>query len=65
MSNLSPAAKPESTWMRFWRFLSEFEEALNAREVDFLERRIGRLEGQVAELRTKKADSADEKETGK
>ena len=58
MSNLSPATNPESRWTRFWRFLRQFEEALNAREVDFLQRRVGRLEGQVAEMRSKKADSA-------
>jgi hypothetical protein len=58
MSNLSPAANPERRWTRFWRFLSQFDEALSVREVDILQRRVGWLEEQVAELRSKIADSA-------
>jgi hypothetical protein len=58
MSNLSLAANPEGAWTRFWRLLSRFDEALSVREVDILQRRVGRLEEQVAELRSKIADSA-------
>jgi len=54
--NLPPAVNPESRWTRFWRLLSQFDEALSTSEVDILDRRITRLEEQVAELRSNKAD---------
>jgi hypothetical protein len=58
MSNLVSAANRESKWTRFWRFLRELDEAIHVSEVEILERRVGRLEKQMAELKNKEAGSA-------
>ena len=58
MSNLYPAANRESRWARFWRRLQRFEEALNDSPVEILQRRVSRLEGQLAELTSKEKESA-------
>jgi len=58
MSNLVSAANRESKWTRFWRFLREFEEAIDVSEVEILQRRVGRLEKQMAELKNGEAASA-------
>ena len=58
MSNLVSAANRESKWTRFWRFLREFAEAIDVSEVEILQRRVGRLEKQIAELKNEEASSA-------
>jgi hypothetical protein len=58
MSNLVSAANRDSKWTRFWRFLREFGEAMDVSEVEILQRRVGRLEKQIAELKNKEAGSA-------
>jgi hypothetical protein len=58
MSNLVSAANRDSKWTRFWRFLRAFDEAVDVSEVEILQRRVRRLEKQMAELKNKEADSA-------
>ena len=58
MSNLVSAANRDSKWTRFWRFLREFDETMDVSEVEILQRRVGRLEKQIAELKNKEAGSA-------
>ena len=58
MSNLVSAANRDSKWTKVWRFLREFGEAMDVSEVEILQRRVGRLEKQIAELKHKEAGSA-------
>jgi hypothetical protein len=58
MNNLVSVANRESKWTRFWRFLREFDEAIDVSEVEILQRRVGRLEKQMAELKNEEAGSA-------
>jgi hypothetical protein len=58
MSNLVSGANRESKWTKFWRFLREFDEAIDVSEVEILQRRVGRLEKQMAELKNEEAGSA-------
>jgi hypothetical protein len=54
MSNLSSATRRESGWIRFWRFVRQFEEAMDMSEVEILQRRLSRLEREVADLKSDK-----------
>jgi hypothetical protein len=58
MSHLSSAVNRGSKWTRLWRFLREFEEAMDVGEVEILHRRVSKLEEQVAELKSEEAGSA-------
>jgi hypothetical protein len=58
MSNLVSAANRESKWTRFWRFLREFDEAIDSQRGRNTTRRVGRLEKQMAELKNEQAGSA-------
>jgi hypothetical protein len=58
MSNLVSAANRDSKWARFWRFLRAFDEAMDVSEVEILQRRVGRLERQMTELKNEEAGSA-------
>ncbi|KQO56556.1 hypothetical protein MKK58_26580 [Methylobacterium sp. J-078] len=40
-----------TTWRRFWTRLGELEEALATTEGDIIDRRLSRIEAEIAELR--------------
>jgi hypothetical protein len=42
-----------STWRHWWDLLRKIEEAMTVTETELQERRISRLEAEVAELRAK------------
>ena len=51
MSDTPNNTRPESRWSRFLRFLRGLEEAMETTETDILERRLSRLEREVAQLK--------------
>jgi len=50
MSDTANNTRPGSRWSRLLRFLHGLEEAMETTETDILERRLSRLEREVAEL---------------
>ena len=51
MSDTPSNTRPESRWSRFLRFLGGLEQAMETTETDILDRRLSRLEREVAELK--------------
>ncbi len=51
MSDTSNNTRPESRWSRLLRFLRGLAQAMETTETDILDRRLSRLEREVAELK--------------
>ena len=55
MSDTSNSIRPESRWSRFLGFLRWLDQAMETTETDILDRRLRRLEGEVAQLKAGQA----------
>jgi hypothetical protein len=55
MSDTSNSTRPESRWSRFLGFLRWLDQAMEATETDILDRRLRRLEREVAQLKAGQA----------